>query len=716
MKMDHLPPPPYSETDIYSNGATSPINLTPATSQADSRSLPTPSAASSVDDSVVYTPPYTPTDSVNHNFEYNVSSTASAAYFESRQTRITPSLPPSVHSIAVTPLTEPKDLPYPVPVDEFMSKDITQQDWATFVNYLLPDYTANVNNSVAHRKLQAELVDDRMRNLTLADNDRSRTDLNQVDAQLEPLRQEISTQNVDPKAHLEETITEWNQGFFMPRGVQIRLIDSERLVEENTPRIPGAWVSNDHDLPEGSSSQNTEQRSRWGFGGIRADSRGFKMGPIVADNAGFRIGNTLVADNNGFRFGNLVADNNGFRVGGLVADQHGLRAGGRAYGHHDRHERHGREKGCGRGGRGGRGGHHRGRSHSHGRHGRHRSSSTSSSSSSSSASSSDSDLSVGSLPEYDDLRNEQLPVAKQSLVEWLNHPDQPITKETVLNIKREIKSAKRNKTPKEFDQDMKELRKEVIALMKKFKEEKKSQKHRTREARKQRRVAKRELRNKRRQERKEARKARMDARKGKNKEEGRSFPPWMASRFPVPMDQSHPSPPIPHMPFGPGSSGRGFPFGRMSSAPCMKPPSFGPPFSRNQHCPPGLSSMHAGWPYTQAGPYAPGRISVPHIPGGFPEPISHGAESIHAQAVQMDKVAAEKETAAFEVRTAATRHVIGEKEKLKMVSEATALEEEAERYRREADRLRAEALHLDSELARELSEEYGGQTTGVVGH
>jgi hypothetical protein len=315
---------------------------------------------------------------------------------------------------------------------------------------------------------------------------------------------------------------------------------------------------------------------------------------------------------------------------------------------------------------------------------------------------------VGSLPEYDDLKNEQLPIAKQSLVDWLNHPEQPITRQTIQNIKHEIKAAKRNKPPKEFDQDMKELRTEVRALMREFKEKKRTQKNLMREARKERQNTKKEQRKERKQERKEARKARNEVRKGKNKEEGRNFPPWMASRFPVPSE--HPSaPPISHMPFGPGP--RGFPFGRSTSTGFMNHPAYG----RNVHGPPGMSAMHGGWPFTQAGPYAPGRISVPNLPG-FPEPISHGAESIHAQAVQMDREAMGKESVAIEIRTAATGRRVGEKEKLKMLDEASALEEEAEKCRREADRLRAEAVHLDSELARELDEEYGEQTTGVVTH
>lgn len=711
--MDQPPPPPYSETDIYSNAPTSPINLTPATSQADNRSLPTPSAASSVDESVVFTPPYTPTGSVNQSFgdHDHVSSTSATAYFESRPTHALLSTSPTVHSIAITPMTEPKDLPYPEPVEDFMSKDITQQDWATFINYLIPDHATGVNNDVADRKLKAEIIDEHMRRLTLGQEDRSRTNLSQVDAQLDPLRQVHSPQSLDRMRRLEETISEWNEGFFMPRGVKIRLIDSEREPDDGTLRMPGAWIPNEQDPLEGPNPNDRGSRRGWGFGGVRADSRGFKLGPIVADNDGFRIGNTLVADHNGFKMGNMVADHNGFRFGGFVANNNGVSMGGRSFG---RRESHNQEKHCGRGRERGMHGHHhgRGRSHSHGRHGRRRgrSSSTSSSSSSSSSGSSDSDMSVGSLPEYDDLKDQQLPIAKQSLLDWLNNPDQPITKETIQNIKREIKVAKKTTPPKQFDQDMKDLRKEVKGLMKQFRDKKKAQKILRRELKRERRAAKKEQRKERRAAKKEARETRKSERRGKHRENERRFPPGMPGIGPMPHG-GMPHRGMPHggMPFGPGS--RGFPFGRGGG-----PVPFGRgSFSRTHSGPPGMSAMHGGWPFTQVHPYAPGGISVPDL-GGFPEPIAHGASSIHEQAVQMDQAASRNEAAAIDLRTAATGRQVNEKERLKMKDEATALEEEAEKFRFEADRLRAEAMHLDSELAKEFDEENGGQATGVISH
>lgn len=111
---------------------------------------------------------------------------------------------------------------------------------------------------------------------------------------------------------------------------------------------------------------------------------------------------------------------------------------------------------------------------------------------------------------------------------------------------------------------------------------------------------------------------------------------------------------------------------------------------------------------------------MPSMPGSFPSPVSHTAEHLHTQAMQMDSAADNKEAQAIEIRTAATVRGLGEKIRLKKMIGASSLEEEAENCRREAGRLRAEAEHLDGELARELGEqredEEVGQVSGVIRH
>jgi len=387
--------------------------------------------------------------------------------------------------------------------------------------------------------------------------------------------------------------------------------------------------------------------------------------------------------------GNLfVADQNGLRLGGtrgFVADAHGLSIGGRAFGRRESDDhRHAR----------GRGRRRHGRHDSH--HGRHRGRSVSTSSSSSSDSDvSESESSVGSLPDYDDIKEQALPITRNSLLEWLSHPDQPITKDTVDNIQRKIDTAK-NGNPEQFEQDIIALRKEVKGLLKAFKEQTRSQKQQRRIDKRTRRVARRLQRKARRDAKKEERKLRKDDKKCKGKSAFHRGPPWARSRDHLPMPIQYPeTPPL----------SRGFPFGRAASVPFIKPPFLRPNDT------PGTSAMHGGWPFTQG-------ATAPPMPGGYPSPVSQSAEHLHTQAVHMDTAAERMETQAIDIRTVATVQGLGEKDKNKKLTEASTLEEEAEKYRREADRLRAEASHLDGELARELGEQHEDedQVSGIIHH
>lgn len=684
MDIAYIPPPPYSETDPASSPRPA---LTPATSQVDSVSV----AASSVDETI-YTPPYSPTGSVHRGQTVgdscgHVSSSSATAYFESRPVLRSVYGTPEIHSITISARTQPEDLPYP---PNFLSRDCIEQDWATFLNFLLPGHLAGVNNEVADRKLQAELLDGSMQKLGLSQEDRS--DTSEVDAQLEHLRQQPSPSTAERLRILESTISEWNEGFFGPRGLQITTIDpdAEIAAGEETSRMPGSWIPWEEDGQPESSRGNLQGRRRFfGLGSnpsMEAGSQGFRLGPIVANHEGFRIGKGLVANNESFRIGNVIlSDQHGFRLGGsrgFVKDHNGVSFRGRTFG---RRESFDHPRGWGHHG-------HRGRSHSHRRHARGRSSSTSSSSSSSD---SDSISSVGSLPDYDDLKDQQLPIAKQSLMAWLNHPEQPITKAAVHNMKKDIRAAKKGSPPPElYEQDLRAMRGEVKDLLKTLKEHRKTQKRRKKEARRERRAA-------RRLEKKERWTAKREARRGKRAERycdrgGRPSPPWNMTPSPAPPTSTQPV----GMP--------GFPFGGAAPLHFRKPP-----FGRGPQAGPfGIQAMHGGWPFTQGLSYEHGRISVPNNMT-YPTPISHSAEEIHTQALQMEEAANLTENKAIELRTASTGRRIDEKQRLKSLDEATQLEEEAEKYRMEADRLRAEAMHLDGELARELEED-GGQASGVI--
>lgn len=268
------------------------------------RPRPSLSTASSIDETI-YTPPYSPASSFHQNqvvgeelenASASPSTSSAAAYFSSRPARgSTPaSSTPETYSITITSTTEPKNLQYPVALQ---AKDINQQDWATFVNYLIPDHIATANNDIADRKLNAELKaeTERLQKFTLGPEELSsnRSNADELEAQLSPLRQ---SQASPPTARLNEvkaTVTEWNNGFFEPRGVKVVLVDEADRVNQ----MPGAWIPWENEIsPEGSRNAVPETRRSWGPFGFRADAEGFRLGSMVADNGGFRIGKMLVAE------------------------------------------------------------------------------------------------------------------------------------------------------------------------------------------------------------------------------------------------------------------------------------------------------------------------------------------------------------------------------------------------------------------------------------
>lgn len=399
----------------------------------------------------------------------------------------------------------------------------------------------------------------------------------------------------------------------------------------------------------------------------------------------------------------LIADNKGFRLGGargFAADSNGVTIGSRSFGRRESHDEQARAGGRGR----------RGRRQCHPEpQNTNRGRSLSTSSSSSHASSSDSVSSVGSLPEYEDLREGQLPVARLAIKNWLDHPDIPITKETVAGIKQEIRESKRGGI-EQHHEDIATLKKEVKEMMRTFKERKRSEKRerraRKREKRATRRAAKRERRTVKREERRARREERREGNISPLQQHPPSIPspnhgismPILPSNIPVPTIM------------------RGFPYLRTASAPSISK-DINPSHTQ---APPGISALHGAWPFTQGRPYAPGNISVPNFNSQDPTPVLRSAEQIQEQLMEIEKLADEREASAVDLYISGSVESIDDAERKRIINEATALEEEASVYRREADRLRAEGQHLDSELARELEEsdnvhvEHGGQVSGVI--
>ncbi|KAK8874461.1 hypothetical protein PGQ11_004975 [Apiospora arundinis] len=458
---DDVPPPPYSETDIYSNAsARSPTApRSGSNANADDASI----AASSSHSNIIYTPPETPRES-HYNFSGGddlATSSSAQAYFESRPVTSSPSAGLEVvHILAYQENATPADFPYP---GWATSHQTTEQDWHTFVNYLIPDYSLSVNAQVLDRKLHAE------------DHDRptSETGREIEEAQVNQIKPSVD--DAPRRRSFDETLStviEWNEGFFGPRGVAIRLDPPS-----SSPRVPGGWNRSfdsanaaQHSPQERSLPQQQQAGAApGGFGGLFGSSRfnmeangnGLRFGPISINGDRVSIGRSFHADSNGVRWGDQAANDQtraptlGHR-GGFGDSTEGFDHG------------HSPDTGFGRGrGRG------RGRGHQHGGR-RGRSSSASSSSSDDSVSSSDSDSSLGSLPDWDDLKDSQIPVVKQSVSQWVQNSGHPVSKAEFKRVKAEIKAAKSSKSAKgTVDAAQKD---EVKRLLAQWKDVKKSQK------------------------------------------------------------------------------------------------------------------------------------------------------------------------------------------------------------------------------------------------
>ncbi|KAI1140482.1 hypothetical protein F5Y05DRAFT_319476 [Hypoxylon sp. FL0543] len=546
--MDDAPPPPYSETDIYSHSGRAPAARTGAND--DDVSVD----ASSSRSTTIYTPPETPRES-HHNFSggddhHTVASAHS--YFESRPTQTTRASGPSfVISLTISEDASPDDFPYP---GWASAHDTTEQDWQTFLNYLLPDHASRANSQILERKLRAE-----------KDAKSSTTGKSIAEEQLEQIKTSFDLPSQTSR-DINATIHEWNDGFFGPRGVTI-----QRARVPTSQHLPTVEPRSQ----DQTQSQEQASRSRWNpFRPFAANNRGLRIGRLTVDGDRVSFGDSFEVDRNGVRWnGSSPEDARFISENGARGD---IPRGSGPF--DDFHEARGRyfdDQGIkrGRGGRWWKAG------HAHHHYG-HRDHSPSSYSSASSSSDSSSDSSIGSLPDWDDLKDSQLPVTKQSISAWLAHPEQPVTREMLKTARSNIKAAKNAPLPANdpaWDVSREAMRQEVRALLARFKELKREQKKSLRAARKemkeQKRAVRRERKERRRAEKRERRTHERDFRQaerenGRHARRGGRFDPFNPSPvhgFPLPH---HPTPHIPSVPAVPGHVPGAYPTG----SPC----SFGP--------------------------------------------------------------------------------------------------------------------------------------------
>ncbi|UKZ65736.1 uncharacterized protein TrAtP1_006929 [Trichoderma atroviride] len=488
---DEVPPPPYSETDVYSNsnGSRSPR---PAAAETPSHGfVPVDDAASSTADDVIYTPPLSPQNTSD------AGQSAASLYFERRpvpQPNAT-AREPLVHAIEVNDASRPDDFPYQ---NDWAARDISALDWSTFVNFLLPDHSTRQNEAILHRKLR-----DEMQSNSGSTNDTT----SQVEAQLGRNADAGTTPSPDAvqrRRNVEATVLQWNDGFFNPRGIQVNL-EPRRAP---STQMPGAWETNVDQRSESAQSSHTAGRSEpssWSpWSGLVMDENGIRLGNSFMDESGIRLGNSFVADSNGLRIGNLIMDDKGIRYGNSKGPSQqqsrqpttdaGQDVRGRAANQGsqpDNKKDHKRSSSC---------------------------SSVSSLSSMSSVSS------IGSLPSYDDVPQRSIQVYLARLQDWTDHPEQYRSKQDVKQLKADLKSVPMC-DGSISEADKKALKAQIKALASVWRQIKKTQRKERRALKKERRAQRRAEWKEKRQHKKEMRKAEREARKEARREVAAPPPP-----------------------------------------------------------------------------------------------------------------------------------------------------------------------------------------------
>ena len=698
---DDAPPPPYSETDLFSNSGggprspltqtSSPSGITPLDDNA--------SRISSSTGEIIYTPPLTPHTSPDARFDAQSQprpqpaqvQSGATLFFESRPPPAPPSASTSrkslTHTVKVDGTSLPDDLPYQ---DEWASHDVTPQDWATFVNFLLPDHTTRGNEAVIERKLRSEGRSDAS----------STSGRSQAEAQLEQIRDgQVGTGAMRSREEVEATIRQWNDGFFGPRGINVM------LGPETGPRMPGAW---DPDFENTNHQQPQQSRDR----SLPA------FGKLAINGNGIRYGDTVILDGNGLKISSLVMDGDGISFGrkdrpsGSTArcERRGPEetsgptgpswsfGGGSGWPHNRLHHQYGARDLHQPHSHGGRHSEDRGRACRADDTTKHNRSHSVSSNSSVFSSSSDS--SIGSLPDYDDIKDSQLPLYAERLRDWVSHPDQVRTKSDVKQLKSDLKSAKNTPTGPAFDK--RALKAQVKGLHTSWKQIRKSQrqnrKNFKRERRQQRRAERREHRN----HKREIKRAHRDLRRGRAEPFGIPVPPPPPPGVPA----APPAPPAvpPPPPWGqPWSRG-------WCSGPQRNPGPCGPANPWR-----GLGGWAGGGPWGGRGCGGGGNSWGPRVPGGDPRnapgawPEVHGSRDNNGQESGIAAAPQHGPGAASAAKYEAVKHL--ERQINELVTKTAgagadgnkkAMEKEIEAL---TDRLETVRMEADEAYARELAAE-----------
>ncbi|KAL9608169.1 MAG: hypothetical protein Q9167_006989 [Letrouitia subvulpina] len=168
---------------------------------------------------------------------HSVVRASSAEYFSARPPPSQRPLSTIFHKLSIPSEADMVSLSFPTPESLWQSRDINLQDWATFVNHLIPYHDVNNNSGNLEKGTNdsKQAIDQDIADDTTISDERAPKQANQAAEASDPcIAQRTGFMYKDRMA---DVIGEWNVAFFGPRGTDI-LLDMSPGLSPNSP-VPG---------------------------------------------------------------------------------------------------------------------------------------------------------------------------------------------------------------------------------------------------------------------------------------------------------------------------------------------------------------------------------------------------------------------------------------------------------------------------------------------
>ena len=153
---------------------------------------------------------------------------SAAPYFELRTPDLARPNDKFYHHMSISPNARPDNLPFPQPVEKWLTRGVDSQDWLTFLNHLFPPHTNERSSSDLGQELKADadLDGGTLRLSESRSRDQSRP-LLEIAPGMSSGRQDRKFERLR-RVRIEAVTSQWNEGFFEPRGLEI-LVDIVNL-------------------------------------------------------------------------------------------------------------------------------------------------------------------------------------------------------------------------------------------------------------------------------------------------------------------------------------------------------------------------------------------------------------------------------------------------------------------------------------------------------